>query len=1739
VEEDSAERAAKRAKIDKEASKWRMVDEASQDTLEPNFDHVAGSDNPANTPFESASEPNSSFCASLTTPRKPRSAAHPNKVTLVNLDSVKTNSRVSILCAILDITWFSERHLELLVAGKAKNFVVIKLVGRASVWAKANHVKVGHVLLLTEVLFRESEGTATLAGHVAAGKGFAFLVHDGSRYHTDGLPLKDSWKQAVLLDAEKLVAELGSKFKAVRKASRTTTTARSTPHHLPATDLSWVLSVENWQRNGHVVSVQGRITSLVESSTRQARRRSITISLEDSKGAIGDLRLWNDWTTPESLDTLRRFQRASAVVVFTRVRVALDFRLDRLCLHGTSFTQISEKVSPSSPHPALQVDARFSSVSRLLESPSTGKPATVQTRAFLLDWKGMGKPFPVCKTCHASAEVRERFEVVCPKKCGTSPEKVDFLREFGPERPSGKEHSEPGHVVRQATTYFRHRAHCRDSQSFSWAFPASTLVIGDMPRQVYLDRVARATCSGAPKDPLRGTLEVCVPDAAALAELALGLPPLALLSDAVASDLREVLLSHPGRRSARPLWTLSFSRLVDENGFDQVDGLDAALLRMDLHVTNTATGHTPLSWSRRMVGPGLLSRGVGPAAVGAVATATRGGRARGAKADAETSTGDGARMAMVEVDCAKPAAVRDAFFFEKPDLQRASQLQAEESEVMQAEDAAAKVEMHVESIRTAPLSHPLNAGTWHGTSESPNSLARLLGPTVHFACGFVKRKAPRKRTRAQLTPWRGEVRVASETPPPPLARLERRRKPAKVAGNQQEKSHHQQNQLPISKNSAFLAKQLEASHESFSGDSSLEPPKKTGVMEELARILELALAKDILARESLLKRLYEMLHADRPVPVSVLQQYLKQVQQCGLRVVETLVRLYRSLRHPAPLATTSIGSGSVAASKTSKRRSDRRRNNQQCALAHTHTFCHGHEAYNYRWKGDNYLLKMAQDTNFLDRLLSEETKASVRPLEFSFRRNPLLLRLNLERLNEQLLSGSLGAGNSTIHCPEMQLWKLLEQPEREEVRLYQAALVIAREELHFGALPNRQQKRLQLQALDIDRAFPVPDRAMVLHECIAEEEGLARSTKGCWKSSDKIPARVPIGPFQRKRANKTFIARVQALEALYTKGSLARLCRERTAAAKLQCFMRRFLAVARDSRLQRQQVASIVLQAMWRRQLAVQRVTKLRLAANDQRAIQPVLDWFQVAENAAVAVQCARRSVVACRRTIARRQYRAATRLASWYRFVTKRHEFLMFTVARKVQAAVRGRIAQNRSKLLRLQKQERAGAIALQTVYRRVHARHVVDELKRSNAATAMQSKVRGFLSKSLLQKILCARKVQSQWRRKLAQRKAQRCRDLQAAVRKVQHWHQIKLLLRSNALQEKLLAWRAQHSSFGRKFAGEGRDVSFFHMCGLYDHRQRLTRRLQLLERTRTAKLALARLNKLLVAERQKRGIRAVERAPVLAMMRVKQRYQHLLHLTKHLTGAELENETAAVARELGDVNDKIAIVEDLVKAHFRAESLAIRSAQVSNMDECINVADPRNLGMFQEKYEKTRQRENAIKARQEEAVRAKERWQTALRLAEWNHRARVQHFIENGAKTKQQIRKREALGGAKAVVGFLRGKGLARAASRRAEAKKDAIIAKRLHARIAGMTAEDQYATRHRAFLTAEKAAVDHAHSKFARFDKHTAHPGEITLLDFQHLAFDLGVTVPISRVKRFVAAVDQNGNGLIDFDEFAIW
>ena len=85
--------------------------------------------------------------------------------------------------------------------------------------------------------------------------------------------------------------------------------------------------------------------------------------------------------------------------------------------------------------------------------------------------------------------------------------------------------------------------------------------------------------------------------------------------------------------------------------------------------------------------------------------------------------------------------------------------------------------------------------------------------------------------------------------------------------------------------------------------------------------------------------------------------------------------------------------------------------------------------------------------------------------------------------------------------------------------------------------------------------------------------------------------------------------------------------------------------------------------------------------------------------------------------------------------------------------------------------------------------------------------------------------------------------------------------------------------------------------------------------------------------------------------------------------------------------------------------------------------------------------------------------------------------------------------------------------------------------------GMQNEDARGHEHRPYLAASTKELELLRVRFDEFDADGS--GTISAREFQDVAFESGGVVSTAEVRRTVARIDINGDGTIDFNEFALW
>ncbi len=865
---------------------------------------------------------------------------------------------------------------------------------------------------------------------------------------------------------------------------------------------------------------------------------------------------------------------------------------------------------------------------------------------------------------------------------------------------------------------------------------------------------------------------------------------------------------------------------------------------------------------------------------------------------------------------------------------------------------------------------------------------------------------------------------------------------------------------------------------------------------------------------------------------------LEDLQRIGIVLVDNVLRWRRASDRSAQLADLA-----PAAARAARRRS---RCAQcaapECTKVHVTTSRHEYKAFDFEFRGGNYLAKMARDLDCADSLFQACRSPSSSAHASGNSTFPAVVRVSGLLHNPLVLAWSLDELEARVdalalRCPESELWKTLDpSASAAEVQAYQAALVVAREERSCASrFAPASRPALELDAYDMDAEalklelsqLPGPDGSVSQSSF---ETRLARQ-----RARD---AYVPIGSDILRRK-----ARIEALAAAQASAAAAELARVRShSATVVQALARGHLVRVAERDLARKVALCTALQARLRGHLARERVSALLQGARDEAVVRPLKRWLSTAESAALVLQTWARRELARRSVQRLRESTRATALAAWWRCLRGRRRHLAFLGARRVQREARRWLARRLLARLRLAWRQRRGATAMQAVVRRARARHLLSVLRCTRAVTRLQTAQRAFAQRLWLRRTYAARRVQVAARRWLVRRAVVLHRRRVRAAVLVQRWRRFRQADMEAAARVHLARWRQQHVSEGRKFALARFGTRYLHMCSLYDHRRRLVRLLRTLRRTSAAARALRRLNARLARELRRAHDYAygqADAAPplqVLALQRVKRRYERLLCLTKHLPREQLAARERELGAQLAQVDRKVAIVEALVVAAFRAADLRRRTASVVVKDLARAVgqalADPVPLECFSPVFDRAAARRRTLEARELDEARAEMRVDAALREAEWTHAAAARTLDREGEQTKLDVRKSEARSCAAQIAAFVGGKGLAIAARRRVNAELEARLARELQERWDAMVAEDRYAEAARPYLaTASGAQVTRA---IDAFDAAARGRVSVSIPQAQRLAFDLGIAVPQSKIR-----LRNQGLLRVELPRFLVW
>lgn len=775
------------------------------------------------------------------------------------------------------------------------------------------------------------------------------------------------------------------------------------------------------------------------------------------------------------------------------------------------------------------------------------------------------------------------------------------------------------------------------------------------------------------------------------------------------------------------------------------------------------------------------------------------------------------------------------------------------------------------------------------------------------------------------------------------------------------------------------------------------------------------------------------------------------------------------------------------------------------------------EPTDFSWKGSNYLLKMASDTGGLEAKNSDQSG-----LKLS--RNPMLLAWNLDCLREKLQT-------SVLSFPLNEVWRILHNPTSYEIRQHTAALLILREEAHF----QRQEKPRTLEML-----FPQkPDPLQIHADCLQEISEQELSTKGCWQRdllSIHQAAPQIASPVARTNAKKLFHERLNTLEKNFEENCETEVQRRDNAAKCLQRFSWKIIRKARICHIETCSKSAIQIQRHWRGRLARAKCMDLKTINVDTSNILPVIMDLERQENSAINIQCLWRRVKAKYEVQLAREDNAITVLSSWYRCRYRRRWFVRYLGARSMQKVVRGKLARCELQRRRVVKQKNIAATAIQKQARIMIAKRIKEDLRRDRAARCIQLRARVFVCKSLKYKAEFVLKLQMAWRQHHARCVVQKRRILMQSICCVQRWFREIKLRRVINLEMKLAAWRQRHLSKRAQKPGTQNG----YMCGLLDHERELRSYLKILQRTATARVALDKLQQRIRAHTSRTKHLKIAFVQLRAMRRIRDQYEQMLELTRHLTQEELACQINLTLEKLKELGEAVSFTEGIARVALKARQDFETATRVTDMQDYVLCRAPTEVQAFNRAYAAAKRREKTLGTMEQKAKQAEQHWRRILVECDWSHQVRVRNLQESDRLTRHNVRTRNAKHAANQIGQHVRTRAIACAAERRAEVKRSALIAEQLRSRINAMGREDAYSQAHRGYLAASPQAMHAARKKFDAFDRpKSRHPGEITSNDFQRLAFDLGVVVPMSRIRDFVDKVDLNGNKLIDWEEFALW
>jgi len=977
-----------------------------------------------------------------------------------------------------------------------------------------------------------------------------------------------------------------------------------------------------------------------------------------------------------------------------------------------------------------------------------------------------------------------------------------------------------------------------------------------------------------------------------------------------------------------------------------------------------------------------------------------------------------------------------------------------------------------EMIKNAPLKNPLPANKWHLNSKSPNSLRVLFGPHVNYACNLIKNRKKKYIKKLHERDWDSSSSERADKMEIKIKRFCATKEKLAVQPSKTQSTPD----IEIVKPREPIANPPEITME----DDSVEDVPG----------IHLEIVKYIVLREELLA------HLSTVVGNGLVERFpnswfntpkffiaLSEIQRIGIQVIELIVRRHRT-------------------------QSFKKLNTP------TNTWNHSRTPLNYMWRGLNYVLKMRYDLAFANSYFHLYSKSSLLPGVTTLVRNPFVLQMNLDQLLD-----ALGSTDYSIHCPESEIWKVLNRPSIELIRKYRCALVILNEEQHFTPVA------------PLSPITPPMTLTQEKNSIIKSTYNEKTPSHGCWNQNGKIQVHTP---FVLKIASVLYRKRLEFLKSMKLQVAV-----HDHASRILSKVFRHYLILNQRVRLSKKRHLCTKLQAIARGRLSRRQTTSLKERLERRKQSEGVKAWLTTSENKSIIIQCCWRCFTSTRWVQRMRETRANTRIAAWFRSLLVQRWHSEYINARKIQCWFRVHAARN--ELIRRREDYHRGVAAtcIQSRCRIYLAKSVVLRTIQVNASIEVQRIVRGKLARVWTHKYISARIIECRWRMYHASRVLIRYRLQRLGAMTIQRWYRCELISNAKLLCRRMREWQRSHTSAVQRANIEYEPQSCYHLCSLYDMLPRLRYKKHVLERTKTAKQALANLKHQLKHKRQQWGYRNVPHILMSGMFSVKDRYGRLLVATQHFSDDELDDRIQHINREIQNVMSKINAIERLVSNRVKAELLEEKVRRFINIPDVVPSTNDHRLayGLYQGDLRRIKQMEWRLYKLHHSASRYRQQQDLALGLTEWSFPIKLEQLVQDDSEILITVRKREAELCGRQLSRFVRNGAIARTAMRKIEAIKEKEWARRMKNRWAGMEAEDAYATEFRKYLAADAKLINKATNLFQKYDQD--HSGDIGVLEFQKLAFDLNITVTKAKIQEIMKHIDLNGNSSVDMFEFTMW